>query len=173
MSEQYSPEPRRGRPTNAEREAKAAVPVRAEEVQRQRRRRESLGDDRHMKLGVPEDKKDPNFTYRWFNETPGRLESKTVHDDWDIVKESVDPTKDNGEGTAVRRPVGVTPEGKTLYAYLCKKPKDWYQEDKAKEQKLVNDIEEGLRQGEAQGAEALAGPHAYVPGGRNTIKHGE
>jgi hypothetical protein len=116
--------------------------------------------------------KDPNFEYRWLNDTPGRLESKTKLDDWDVVTTPADPTKDDGEGTAVRRPVGTTPEGKPLYAYLCKKPKHYYEADKTEEQKMIAAEEENLRRGEVKGADALTGPMAYVPGGRNTIKQG-
>jgi hypothetical protein len=128
-------------------------PPRQAETQQRRRRREDMGDDRHLKLAVP-------------------AGLKTVHDDWDIVKSEIDPTKDNGEGTPVRRPVGVAADGKPLYAYLCKKPEDYYKADKLAEQKSIAADEDNLRRGEVKGADALSGPHAYVPDG-NTIRHGD
>jgi hypothetical protein len=147
-------------------------PPRQAETQQRRRRREDMGDDRHLKLAVPAGLKEKGFVYRWVNETPGRIENKTVHDDWDIVKSEIDPTKDNGEGTPVRRPVGVAADGKPLYAYLCKKPEDYYKADKLAEQKSIAADEDNLRRGEVKGADALSGPHAYVPDG-NTIRHGD
>lgn len=144
-------------------------PPRQAEVQQRRRRRDDMGDDRFLKLAVPNELREPGFVYRWLNDTPGRLENKTVHDDWDVVKQPVDPDKDNGEGTAVRRPVGVSPDGKPLYAYLCRKPEEFYREDKSKEQAQIKVQEDALKRGEVKGAEALTGPQAYVPGGRNQI----
>lgn len=144
-------------------------PPRQVEMQQRRRRRSDLGMDGHLKLAVPEDKKERGFTYRWFNDVTGRLDGKTVHDDWDIVRENINPDQDNGEGTPVRRSVGVAPDGKPLYAYLCKKPDEFYREDKAKEQKSIDETEAALRRGEVKGADALTGPHAYVPGGRQGI----
>jgi len=148
-------------------------PPRQQETQQRRRRRETLGDERHLKLGVPDSMNDPNFEYRWFNENGNRIQQKTELDDWDIVKTEVDATKDNGEGSPVRRPVGTKADGSPLYAYLCRKPKEFYIEDKKAEQEAIKADEDALRRGQVKGSEALAGPHAYVPGGRNTISHGE
>lgn len=144
-------------------------PPRQVEVQQQRRRRADFGMDGNVKLGVPEHLKKPGFVYRWMNEVPGRLESKTVNDDWDIVKEQINPEQDNGEGTPVRRNAGVGADGKPLYAYLCRKPENFHREDKAKEQARIKETEAALKRGEVKGAEALTGPNAYVPGGSQGI----
>ncbi len=144
-------------------------PPRQVETQQRRRRRVEQGMDGNTKLAVPDELKEKGFVYRWMNEVPGRLENKTVHDDWDIVKTAINPEQDNGEGTPVRRSVGVGPDGKPLYAYLCKKSEEFYREDKAKEQKQVLETETALKRGEVKGAESLTGPRAYVPGGRQGI----
>jgi len=145
-------------------------PSRQQETQQRRRRRETLGDERHLKLGVPDALKDPSFEYRWINETGNRIQSKTEMDDWDIVKSPVDPAKDDGEGSPVRRAVG-TVDGKPQYAFLCRKPKEFYVEDKKAEQNLIKADEDALRRGQVKGSDALSGPHAYVPG-TNRISHG-
>jgi hypothetical protein len=132
-----------------------------------------MGDSRLLKLDVPSHLKESGFVYRWLNDTNNRLHAKTVMDDWDVVNEAIDPTKDNGEGTAVRRPVGVKPDGSPLYAYLVRKREEFYREDKAKEQAAIKEQEDALKRGVVQGAEALSGSAAYVPGGRNQISHGE
>lgn len=147
-------------------------PPRAQETQARRRRRDDMGDDRLLKLSVPEGLKEKGFVYRWLNDTNNRLHAKTKQDDWDVVNETIDPTKDNGEGTAVRRPVGTKQDGSPLFAYLVRKPEDYYREDKAKEQEQIKEQEDALKRGVVKGAEALSGPQAYVPGGRNQISHG-
>jgi hypothetical protein len=149
-------------------------PTREQETKARRRRRESLGEDRNLKLFFPEAAKDPNFVYRVINDVPGRIEAKTVHDDWDIVTDAMlaDPSKDSSEGTPIKRFVGADKAGQPIYGFLCRKPKEFYEEDKAEQQKQIAADEENLRRGEAKGAEALTGPHAYVPGGRNTIRKG-
>jgi hypothetical protein len=152
---------------------KRGRPPRQAETQQRRRRREDMGDDRHLKLAVPASLKEEGFVYRWINETPGRIENKTVHDDWDIVKSEIDPEKDNGEGSPVRRAVGTAADGKALYAYLCRKPKDYYQADKKAEQGQIAEDEKNLRRGQVKGSEALAGPHAYVPESGIKITHGD
>lgn len=159
MSDVQGTEPRRG----------PGRPPRQVETQQRRRRRTELGMDGHLKLDVPAHLKKAGFVERWINDTTGRLEGKTVHDDWDIVRENIDPEKDNGEGTPVRRLVGVKPDGQPLYAYLCRKPEEFYREDRAKEQKSIDETEAALKRGEVKGQEALTGPHAYVPGGRQGI----
>jgi hypothetical protein len=117
-----------------------------------------------MKLHVPEAAKDPNFYYRWVNNKPGRVKQLTEMDDYDIVS-SADGAIDTGssEGTVVKRTVDRR-EGDE--AILVRKPLKFYEADKAEEQRLLDARDEELRAGKVQGAEALSGSEAYVPGGR-------
>lgn len=169
MTDQYTPEPRRpGRPTNAEREARANP--RAEEVKQRRRRRDTLGEDRNLKLYVPESAKDPNFVYRWVNKRDGRVKYMTEQDDYDVVSTTQlngGDDKNISEGTVATR-VGDQTTGEGMV--LLRKPREFFEEDqKAKADKL-DELDKTMRIGPAQSAEGI-GPsdHAYVPGGRNRI----
>ena len=125
-----------------------------------------MGLERSLKLHVPEEKKDPNYTYRWINDTPGRIEQKTVNDDWDIVT-----TDRNGEPFESSRPVGPGPDGKPIYAKLCRKRKEYYDLDEEEKLKAIKAQEDSMRVGPPPSPSGLgAEPKTtYVPGGRNTI----
>lgn len=175
MVEEYTPSPRRGRPTNAEIAARnaAAEPVskRAEDTRQQRRRRADAGQTAGLKLHVPEELRDRNSAERWINDDGQRIHAKTVLDDWDIVKDKdIDGQR---EGTPVKRLVGKGDAGQPLHAYLCRKPKEWYDEDKGKEQDAIKRREEDIRRGAPQGPDGLTGPQAYVPEGGIRITRGD
>lgn len=171
MTDQYSPAPRKlGRPTNAERDARAE-PVavtesggRAEEVTVQRRRRLGMGPERNLKLHIPEEMKDPNFEYRWVNDRPGRIQQLTKQDDWDKAPEMLEGT---GLGTVTERAVdSYTGER----AVLLRKPKEFYDADKKAEWKALDERDETMRRGPLPtpegGGEA---DKVYTPGGRNIV----
>ena len=145
-------------------------PRREEEIKTQRRRRQDTGEGRHLKLHVPESMKDPNFTYRWVNDKPGRLVQLTKQDDWDVVTKNElggdpDPSKDVSEGTVVSRPVSAA--GET--AILLRKPRKYFEDDKRKEQESIDKTERSLKSGALPDQQGLTGPNAYVPGGANRI----
>lgn len=153
--------------------------TRAEAVQATRRRRQDTGDNAGMKLHVPEEAKDPNFTYRWFNDEPGRIHAKTKADDWDLVdldqmQGLAEPEKQAEGGTRVARfaEKGATGAGgQPRKAFLARKRKDYYEADNAKRQSRLSAVEESLRVAPPQTPGGLTGDIAYVPGGRNII-HG-
>jgi hypothetical protein len=178
VTDQYTPEPARrrpGRPSNAElAERELAVrenlTARQVETKQRRRRREGLGADRNLKLHVPEGLKDKNFVYRWVNDQPGRVRQLTVEDDWDVVQGmDPDPTKTTAEGTVVKRTVD---KGSGHEAVLLRKPREFYEDDKAQEQKLLDARDETMRKGALNTPDGLTGPESYVPGGRNQIARG-
>jgi hypothetical protein len=142
-------------------------PPRSAEVQVERRRRQGSGLETGMKLLVPEGAKDPNFHYRWVNNKPGRVKQLTQMDDYDIVK-SADGDIDPGTagGTVVTRTVDRR-EGDE--AILVRKPLHFHEADKAEGQRLLDARDEELRAGKVQGADALSGSEAYVPGGRRGL----
>jgi hypothetical protein len=139
-------------------------PPRTEEVKTERRRRTGTGAERNLKLHVPESAKDDAFVYRWVNNRPGRVQQLTKMDDYEIVS-SADGAIDAGtsEGTVVKRTVDRN-EGEE--AVLLRKPRHYYEADKAEEQKLLDARDEELRGGKVQSSEGLSGSEAYVPGGR-------
>lgn len=186
---------RRGRPTNAERDARRAaestdpgyvsvevtgaggggsgggMTARQAETKARRRRRDDSGETLNRKLYIPERFKDPNYEYRWINDTAaGRIQDKTVFDDWDVVTaDMMGPeyrvaaqSKDNSDNTAVRRVVG-SENGQPLYAYFCRKPKEFYNEDQAKKVASIRATEEAMRRGPLPSDQGLGEGEAYVP----------
>lgn len=141
---------------------------RIKEERAQRRRRTGLRDDSRLALSVPETAKDKDFEYRWVNDDGRRVQALNESDDWDFVT-SADIKADERnvkEGAErISRVVGRTEQGAGMRAYLMRKPKDYYQEDKAAEQAAIDETEAAMRQGVAPGSGALTGPHAYVPAG--------
>lgn len=139
-------------------------PARQEQVQQRRRRRESLGADRNLKLHVPEDFKDADFEYRWVNDRPGRVQQ--LHgEDWDVV-DGASQLDSNSIGTTVKR---VADRFNGENTVLMRKPKQFYEEDRKQKEAALDKVDESLRRGAPPSPEGLAGPNSYVPGGRNTI----
>lgn len=174
------PAPRRGRPTNAEIAARNAAsesqapqpqPARVDAEKKQRRRRADTSETRNMKLSVPRHIIEENrgFELRWVNDTAsGRIHSKTVEDDWDFVT-----TKDrDGKEVEFEKVVGTGENGQPLKSRLLKKPKEFCEEDRGRKQAAIQAQEDQLRRGVTPDPEGLSGPHAYVPGGSNTIERG-
>lgn len=154
---------------------------RAEATRRGRRRRSDTSATAGLKLHVPSDMLDPNYEYRFITDDADfgdegqrvgqRMHAKTKLDDWDLVMSDTG-IDGQGEGTPIKRRVGKNEAGRPNYGYLCRKPKDWYDEDKAKEQKLIDEREESMRRGTVQGPEGLSGPQAYIPAGGIKIGQG-
>lgn len=140
-------------------------PPRQQEVQERRRRREGLGADRNLKLHVPAAFKDPNFTYRFVNDRPGRVQQMTVADDWDVV-DGGEAIQNESLGTTVKR----TADKQTgESAVLLRKPIKFHEEDQAQKKKAIDAQEEGLRRAAPASPEGISGPESYVPNGRNIV----
>jgi hypothetical protein len=137
---------------------------RAEAVQQERRRRRDGTLDRmsELTLAVPEKVRTdhPNHTFRWVNDTGNRMHRMTVRDDWDKV-EGVAPI-----------PVGTDKEGKPLYAHLCMKPLEFWDEDQKARMDALRERERGLvRAAKSDPQDNRSEDVAYaVPG--NTITTG-
>lgn len=110
--------------------------TRQEEVASERRRRKAGSLDRmaEMKLAIPEKVQTdhPDATFRWINDTGNRMYFKTQQDDWDKV-EGVEPI-----------PVGTSQDGKPVYAHLCRKPKEFWNEDQSAAMEAIAEREKGL-----------------------------
>ena len=151
-----------GRPPNA---------TRATEVRAQRRRRADTEHGHHGRLAVRKELLEPQFHHRWINDDPGRIHAMTVKDDFDKVS---DPSllQEDGKsmGAEVRQLVGTHLDGKPKYAYLCRKPLDFHREDRAKKQRVVDEMEADIKRGivKSPGALSADNPRAYVPGGAKT-----
>lgn len=100
------------------------------EIQRQRRRKTPAGIN-GKRLAVSESSLDFNrYAYRWVNDTPARIFSKTKEDDWDIVRKDGRMIDDSSDlGNAVSHIVGRNPDGSPMVAYLCRKPRGYFDDD--------------------------------------------
>lgn len=145
-------------------EVKRGRPARHDEVKTQRRRRDTLGADRNLKLHVPEEAKDPNFVYRFIKDNPGRVQQLTQMDDYDLVSQT--DIESQSIGTQVRR-ISNKSDGEGVV--LVRKPKEFFEEDKAKEAKRIDATEEAMRRAPPASSEGLSGSEAYVPGGKNVV----
>ncbi len=155
-----------GRPPNARID-------RATEVQTARRRREGMGAERNMKLHVPESAKDPNFVYRWVNDRQGRVRQLTKQDDYEVVSSTeltggdAETLTGTSEGTVMKR-TGDSRIGESVV--LLKKPRNYYENDKAEEQKAIDARDAVLRKGPVSAPDGLTSKdNAYTPGGHNII----
>jgi hypothetical protein len=146
-------------------------PVRQEEVKAIRRRRQG-GDERNLKLFVPESSKDPNFVYRWVNDRPGRVRQLTTMDDYDVVSTAElnggdpDQMSNLSEGTVMTR-TGDSRVGEKVV--LVKKLREHYEADRKEYDRRLDARDEMLRKGQPPNQEGLSGKEAYVPGGKNIV----
>jgi hypothetical protein len=88
----------------------------------------------------------------WFNDIPGRLQ-QAAEAGYKIIK-------DKG-GKEVARPVGIYDNGVALLAYLMEIPEEWYQEDIAKQQSSLDEMDAAIKRGAFQGAVGKDG--RYIP----------
>lgn len=132
---------------------------RKDQEQRRRKSRDGVVGQR---LGVVESSLNfKQYAYRWINDAPARMYSKTQEDDWNIVHQNGTEIKDDSDlGSAVSHVVGTHPDGSPMRAYLCRKRKDWYDADQdEKKRELDNQLAE-LRRGNARDG---ASQSDYVP----------
>lgn len=165
-------------PAEAEAQVAPKTSKRAQQGKARRRRRTDFTEHHDLKLNVAQNALDPDYEYRWINdEASGRILNKTVHDDWDVVSEEqmaedYDPEKDTGEGTPIQRVVGTTPQGEPKHAYLCRKPREFHEEDQALKQKRIDEVEEDIRRKpptDAESIEAKDPGKSYIPEGTQSI----
>lgn len=135
------------------------------EETRERRKNRSAGGYLHgRRMGVNPDLLDHSrFAYRWINDEMGdRLVRLTKHDDWDIMSNSGGEMKEDATdlGDAVSIIVGTHPDGSPKRAYLCRKPREWYEEDQTAKQAELDEQLNQLRRGNARDG---ASQSDYVP----------
>lgn len=120
--------------------------VEAEQV---RRRKRDGGDLTGQRMGVLKSSLDfDKYAYRWINDLAnGRLQAKTVEDDWDFVTNSGVKDDSADLGSRVSTIVGTAADGSALRAYLCRKPKTFYDEDQADKSKELDQQVEQMRRG--------------------------
>ncbi len=123
-----------------------------------RRRRSDNLTGMRAKLGVNESMLDrEKFAYRWVNED--RLAARTESDDWDKVPARGQESSD--AGASVSRIVGKLDDtGAPMRAYLCRKPIEFYNEDRAKAEALTDETMTAIKGGKAGLSDA---ENTYIP----------
>jgi len=125
------------------------------------RRRRKSATQTPGRLGCDPDLLDHNaYVYRWINDQPGRVIAKTKHDDWDMVPQNGEKEDSTELGDFVSVVVGTLPDGSPKRAYLCRKPREFYEDDKAAEQARLDDELQQLRRGHDRNGAAQSD---YVP----------
>lgn len=118
-------------------------PARTEAIQAERRRRRDDTVDRthQAKLAIPaEFRDDKTHSYRWINDVNDRVHDLTVRDDWDVCRLSRPGVTAEDE---VRRVVDRR-DGHPVYAYLVRKPIEYYEADKRRNADAVATRERAL-----------------------------
>ena len=124
----------------------------------------------NYKLSVPEVLKDKRLTYRWVNDREMRV-YQMEQKGWQVADNATfaDP-RNSGLGAAVERIANERTTPKVEKCFLMWKPKEFFEEDKAREQKDIDDRVAGLRRGETRDPNGLSGPESYIPAGGISIK---
>lgn len=104
---------------------------------------------KRVPVGGPRDiltvaNKDPNYVYRWVNDTPGRLEKfkdagyEVVTQDHEVGSKAVD--RGSKLGSAITKSVGGQ-----ITAVLMRIPREWYDEDQAAKQAELDALEASMK----------------------------
>jgi len=101
------------------------------------------------------------FHRHWFNDVKDRI-SRAQEAGYEHVK--------NSEGKNVQMVVGTAEGGGPMQGFLMEIPEEWYKEDMAAQQKIVDDREATIKRGEF---ERQAGDNRYVPTMGIKIEHGK
>jgi hypothetical protein len=110
-----------------------------------------------LKLDYPQRE---GFHRHWFNDIPGRV-ARAQEAGYEHVK--------GNDQKNVSRIVGSAEGGGALTAFLMEIPEEWYQQDMASEQVVIDEKEAAIRQGTLDKAE---GDNRYVPSQGISIKSG-
>lgn len=116
---------------------------------------------KRIPLGVPRqklslDQKDPNYNYRWINDTGDRI-AQAQQAGYEFVKRGdtsapgvADVVPQNTDlGANTSKVVGTTESGAPLTAYLMRLKKSFYEEDKKAKADQIDESERGLRRGQS------------------------
>lgn len=148
---------RRGRPPKVRQETHE--PVREPEG---RAKRTPLGVQR-LKLKASER---PGFVRRWINDNGSRVQ-QALQGGYEFVrKDGQASTTDMGESISLI--VGRTEAGTPMRGYLMEIRQEWYQEDQATKNELINATEEQIQRGELVGKVGQDG--VYIPSRGISIK---
>lgn len=147
----------------------ARKPRKAPDLGERRRKRDLTATTGGKNLGINPDVVDmENYVYRFVNDSPARIHAMTKQDDWDIVTNDGGKVKPDATdlGDAVSVVVGANKDGSPLRAYLCRKPRKWYDEDQKQKQTELDAQLQQLRRGRSARGEVQGD---YIPATGITI----
>ena len=150
------------------------VARRIEELRARRKERASVDvSGLNQKLSVPEAMKDPRFTYRWVKDVNTR-HYEMKRKDWEYVEDAniAQDERNSGIGTRIERVGDERTTPKPVKTFLMRKPKEFYEEDKAIQQKSLKAQEQAIVRGEARNEQGQSEPGMYVPAGGMKIESG-
>lgn len=125
------------------------------------RRRKKAAETTGGRLGVnPALLDHDKYAYRFFNDDPGRIVSKTRMDDWDLIPNEGEKEDSTDLGSMVSVIVGAKPDGSPKRAFLARKLKTFYEQDKAEGQKALDKQLAELKRGKARDGSSQSD---YVP----------
>ena len=151
------------------------VAKRIEEIRERRKERRSVDvSGLNQKLSVPDTLKDPRFQYRWVKDTQTRL-YEMQQKDYEFVddKRIAQDERNSGVGSRIERISDERTTTKPQKTFLMRKPREFYEEDKGKEQARIKAHEQAIQRGEVRNAEGQSEPGMYVPAGGMKIDHGQ
>lgn len=157
-------------PTNRE----DVVGKRIEAMRAKRQQRGELNDSGfNQKLSIPESLKDKRLNYRWVTDRATRkmeMEAKG----YEVVSSDMlaGDDRNSGMGSVIERVVNERTTPGVEKGFLMAKPKEFYEEDKAKEQARIKELEDGIKRGDVRDPQGLSGPTSYVPAGGIKIGNG-
>ena len=132
----------------------------------ERRKRVPLGTLRR-RLSAPER---PGYVRRWINDKPGRL-MQAQEGGYEFVTDQTidigDPDVTNEIGNSLDSRISrVVDRGTGMRAFLMEIKEEWYVEDKAEQQRQIDELEEALSRGiDEKGGPGVDG--RYIPGKSN------
>lgn len=147
---------------------------RIEEIRARRRERGNVDvSGFNQKLSVPEERKDPRFVYRWALDSANRMHDLRAKD-WDVAppETTAGDLRDMGTGTVIERMGNVKTVPKPERHVLVRKPREFYEEDKAREAAKLKEQEQAIVRGQTRNAEGQSEPGMYIPAGGMKIEHG-
>ena len=124
--------------------------------------REETGRSARVPLGTSQPKlsaeKRPGFVGRWVNDAGGRI---------DAAKAAGYQPDDKGRKVQV----GTHADGKTLWAFLMWQKEEFYKEDQAAKQVVVDEVDAAMMRGKPSGADGKEEHGYYVPDEGISVKH--
>lgn len=153
--------------------SRSATDDRIEAIRARRQARGPATYENRYKLHVPEDQKDPRWTYRWVTDSEMRVRQLQAQD-WEFAPQDTTggSDQDAGMGTRIERVVSDRTVTSPEKGFLMRKPLEFFEEDRKARMDRLKAQEQQVSQGVVNDPQALAGPHAYVPSGGMSIKVG-